>query len=55
MAVPESMLCYGLGQEFLDTLLYIKGLEFEEKPNYEYLKNQFKNLYTKHKFNKDEP
>ena len=33
--------------EFRDVLVYAKGLEFEEKPNYDYIKNHFKNLFNR--------
>ncbi|CDW91547.1 casein kinase i [Stylonychia lemnae] len=54
MAIPESMLCHGLPQGFCDALLYIKGLDFEQKPNYEYIKNIFKEIYVKQHFKKTE-
>jgi hypothetical protein len=47
------MLIFILG-EFLDVLLYIKNLEFEDKPNYEYIRGQFKHCYNKQPFAKEE-
>eukprot|EP00347_Sterkiella_histriomuscorum_P020683 403336876 len=52
MAIPENMLCQGLPQGFCDALLYIKGLDFEQKPNYDYIRNMFKEIYNKKHFPK---
>ena len=40
--------------EFLDCMMYIKGLEFEEKPNYEKMRNSFKSAYNKQGFGKED-
>ena len=37
-------LCKDLPNEFCDYMKYVRKLNFEEKPNYEYLKNLFKNI-----------
>ena len=37
-------LCKDLPNEFCDYIKYVRKLNFEEKPNYEYLKNLFKNI-----------
>ena len=47
MATPESMLCKNLPQEFYDAMLYVRGLEFEEKPNYEMIRNKFKTILSR--------
>ena len=43
---PES-LCSGLPEEFCDYIKYVKGLQFEENPNYDYLKGLFMNIMNK--------
>ena len=37
-------LCKDLPNEFCDYMKYVRNLNFEETPNYEYLKNLFKNI-----------
>ena len=54
MATPESLLCKGLPNEIYDVMLYVKGLEFEEKPNYEMIRGKFKNILTRIHPNKKE-
>jgi hypothetical protein len=54
MATPESLLCKGLPNEVLDVMLYVRGLEFEEKPNYEMIRGKFKNILMKIHPNKKE-
>jgi hypothetical protein len=38
----------------LDSMIYIRGLEFEEKPNYEMLRLKFKNAQNRLVTNKKE-
>lgn len=40
---PET-LCTGLPEEFVKYLNYVKRLEFEETPDYFYMKSLFTNL-----------
>jgi hypothetical protein len=54
MATPELLLCKGLPNEIYDVMLYVKGLEFEEKPNYEMIRGKFKNILTRIHPNKKE-
>lgn len=54
MATPETMLCKGLPQEFLDMMIYVRGLEYEEKPNYEMMRGKFKNVLGRLHPNKKE-
>lgn len=54
MATPESMLCKGLPQEFLDVMMYVRSLEFEEKPNYEMMRSKFKSVSNRIHTNKKE-
>jgi len=42
-AMPE-MLCKDLPPEFAEYMKYCKNLRFEQDPNYEYLRNLFKNI-----------
>jgi hypothetical protein len=39
-------------EEFLDAMLYIKTLEFEEKPNYEMIRGKFKQALQRLHLNK---
>merc|ERR1712032_613147 len=43
-------LCHGYPDEFYQYLNYAKNLEFEQTPDYEYLKNLFKNLMEKNNY-----
>ena len=47
MTTPESVLCKNLPQEFLDILIYVRSLDFEEKPNYEMIRGKFKNIQNR--------
>ena len=40
---PED-LCFGLPSQFVDYIKYCKNLAFEQDPDYEYLRNLFKNI-----------
>ena len=51
MMTPISKLCTDIPIEFYHYMCYCKNLDFSETPNYSYLKNLFKKLYTK-KFKK---
>ena len=41
------MLCKGLPQEFTEYVKYWKNLAFEQDPDYEYLRNLFRNILKK--------
>ena len=43
---PEN-LCYGLPEEFCQYMKYVRGLIFEEQPNYRYLKELFMRIMIK--------
>lgn len=47
MATPTESLCKGLPLEFTTYINYCKGLKFEEKPDYSYLRNLFLTLMKK--------
>ena len=47
---PEE-LCKGLPSEFCEYIKYVKGLQFEEDPKYNYLKGLFINVLNRIQFN----
>ena len=47
---PEE-LCKGLPKEFCDYIKYVKGLQFEQDPDYNYLKGLFLNILNRIGFN----
>ena len=47
MTTTVTKLCEDLPKEFYDYICYCKNLEFSETPNYAYLRNLFKKLYTR--------
>ena len=47
MTTTVTKLCEDLPTEFYDYICYCKNLEFSETPNYAYLRNLFKKLYTR--------
>jgi len=44
MGTPTEVLCKGQPQEFVTYMNYCKNLRFEDKPDYTYLRNLFKDL-----------
>ena len=53
LATSVEMLCKGLPSEFVTYLSYCRNLRFDEKPDYAYLKNLFKDLFVKSGFEYD--
>ena len=51
--IKIEKLCEGLPEEFLDYLKYCRKLEFEQEPNYNYLRNLFSLILTKKKQRND--
>eukprot|EP01084_Bolivina_argentea_P272888 464733_1 len=47
MTVTTDELCKGLPNEFVLYINYCKALKFDEKPDYEYLKSLFKNVFLR--------
>ena len=45
--ITPEMLCKGLPQEFTEYVKYCKNLAFEQDPDYEYLRNLFRNILKK--------
>jgi serine/threonine protein kinase len=48
-----NFLCEKLPNEFIDFIHYIKELQFDDKPNYQYLKSLLGKMYDKNNFNYD--
>ena len=53
MDTTINFLCEKLPNEFIDFFHYIRELQFEDKPNYLYLKSLLGKMYDKNKFNYD--
>jgi serine/threonine protein kinase len=49
---PES-LCEGFPDEFCEYIKYTRNLQFEEDPNYDYLRGLFSKVMQRFKYNKD--
>ncbi len=50
LSIPLDKLCSDLPDEFKQMLMYSRTLEFEEKPDYTYLKGLFKNVMEREKY-----
>ena len=46
-SITAEKLCRGLPKEFAEFLNYSKNLDFEQEPNYQYLKNLFTSVLLK--------
>ncbi len=46
-------MCKGYPNEFVKYLNYVRNLKFEEKPDYNFLRNMFKELFQKSGYTKD--
>ena len=44
LQIPTVVLCYGLPDVFVHYLNFTKNLKFEERPDYDYLRNLFVKL-----------
>ena len=53
LSSTNDFLCEKLPKEFIDFFHYIKELEFEDKPNYKYLKALLGKMYDKNNYNYD--
>lgn len=51
--LPIAKLCEGLPDEFRLYFEHVKGLKFEERPDYDYLKRLFKDLFVRSGFQND--
>ena len=47
MSTPIEIICRGLPMEFSNFMNYIKSQKFEDRPDYGYLKRQFRDLFMK--------
>jgi len=47
MGTSVEELCDGCPEEFSEYMKYVRSLEFEEKPDYDYIRNIFKKLVTR--------
>lgn len=50
MMIPSEALAKGLPIEFSNFLNYVKTLRFEEKPDYQYLKNELRAVFVEEGF-----
>lgn len=39
--------CHGLHEEFVTYITYVRGLDFDEQPDYSYLRRLLRNLYLR--------
>ena len=53
LSIPLDKLCSDLPDEFKQLLMYSRTLEFEEKPDYVYLKGLFKNVMDREGYEMD--
>jgi len=53
MEIAMSKLCHGLPGEFATYMSYVKGLDFEQTPDYKYLKGLFKAIFTRNSYEFD--
>ena len=51
--IKAEQLCFSLPTEFSEYIKYIKGLKFEEEPNYNYLHELFQIIMKKNNFSND--
>ena len=50
MATPVETLCKGFPVEFMTYLSYCRSMRFEDKPDYNYLRRLFKELFAREGF-----
>jgi len=53
MTTPTEVLCRNLPMEFSSYMNYTKSLRFEDKPDYNYLRKLFKELFIKMNYDLD--
>ena len=53
ISTPVHILCKDLPTEFVTYLSYVKGLNFEDSPDYKYLKGLFRTLFVKNGYDFD--
>eukprot|EP01137_Pigoraptor_chileana_P015271 Opistho-2@70986 len=50
MSTPIEVLCKGFPTEFATYMNYCRSLRFDDKPDYAYLRQLFRNLFTKERY-----
>lgn len=55
MSTPVEVLCKGYPVEFMTYMSYCRALRFEDKPDYNYLRRLFKELFAREGFDPDLP
>ena len=55
MSTPVEALCKGYPVEFMTYMSYCRALRFEDKPDYNYLRRLFKELFAREGFDPDLP
>ena len=53
MTTPVENLCKGLPYEFCRYMSYVKSLRFEDKPDYNYIRRIFKELFMSNEYEFD--
>lgn len=53
LSTPVEVLCKGFPDEFVKYLAYCRNLRFDEKPDYNYCQQLFKERFTKEGYEKD--
>jgi len=53
LSTPIETLCKGFPDELVKYLAYCRNLRFDEKPDYSYCRNLFKERFTKEKYETD--
>ena len=53
LSTTIESLCKGFPMEFVTYLTYVRNLRFDEKPDYAYLRQLFKDLFVKSGFEMD--
>lgn len=51
---PIEVLCEGFPEEFASYMRYVRDIDFYEKPNYEYLRKLFTDLYERRSYKYDD-
>ena len=54
VSTPVELLCENMPSQFKEFLLFARGLEFSNKPDYDYARNLFYTLYTDMGYNREE-
>jgi casein kinase 1 delta len=53
MSTPIEVLCKGFPSEFASYLNYCRSLRFDDKPDYQYLRQMFRNLFNRENYSYD--